>query len=64
MQYSLFDSDPARPAVSKYELPECYTVHNVAALENKISNFNEEALMFMFYSNPGDIQQAMAAQEL
>ncbi|KAH8592930.1 hypothetical protein B0O99DRAFT_224611 [Bisporella sp. PMI_857] len=64
MQYSLFDSDPARPVVSKYELPECYTVHNVAALENKISNFNEEALMFMFYSNPGDIQQAMAAQEL
>lgn len=29
-----------------------------------MSNFNDEALIFMFYSNPGDIQQVMAAQEL
>jgi CCR4-NOT transcription complex subunit 2 len=37
---------------------------NTALLETKMSNFNDEALIFMFYSNPGDIQQVMAAQEL
>lgn len=47
-----------------YELPECYRVANIAPLESKMTNFNDEALMFMFYSNPGDIQQIMAAQEL
>jgi hypothetical protein len=29
-----------------------------------MTNFNDEALIFMFYTNPGDIQQIMAAQEL
>ena len=64
MQYSLFDNEPARPAVPKYELPDCYTVHNIAPLGTKINNLNDEALMMMFYSNPGDLHQAMAAQEL
>ncbi|KAH8659150.1 NOT2 family protein-like protein [Tricladium varicosporioides] len=62
--YSLWDNEPSRPAVPHFSLPECYRVHNVAALETKIQNFNDEALIFMFYSNPGDIQQVMAAQEL
>lgn len=48
----------------RFTLPECYTVGNVAALETKMSNFNDEALIFMFYSNPGDVQQLMAASEL
>jgi CCR4-NOT transcription complex subunit 2 len=29
-----------------------------------MGNFNDEALMFMFYSNPGSLQQIMAATEL
>lgn len=29
-----------------------------------MNNFNDEALIFMFYSSPGDIAQVMAAQEL
>jgi CCR4-NOT transcription complex subunit 2 len=29
-----------------------------------MSNFNDEALIFMFYSNPGGLHQVMAAQEL
>ncbi|RFU28277.1 hypothetical protein B7463_g8050, partial [Scytalidium lignicola] len=62
--YSLWDNDPPRPAIPRYTLPECYRVHNVASLDSKMSNFNDEALIFMFYSNPGDIQQVMAAQEL
>jgi CCR4-NOT transcription complex subunit 2 len=62
--YSLWDNEPPRPAVPKFKLPDCYTVGNVARLETKMPNFNDEALIFMFYSNPGDAQQAMAAQEL
>lgn len=62
--YSLWDNEPPRPAIPRYNLPECYRVHNVASLDSKMSNFNDEALIFMFYSNPGDIQQVMAAQEL
>ncbi|RKF55307.1 putative not2 family protein [Erysiphe neolycopersici] len=62
--YSLWDNDPPRPAMLSYKLPECYTVSNVAQLETKMANFNDEALIFMFYSSPGDIQQVMAAQEL
>lgn len=62
--YSLWDTEPARPAIPRFTLPECYTVGNVAPLETKMTNFNDEALIFMFYSNPGDIQQVMAAQEL
>jgi CCR4-NOT transcription complex subunit 2 len=60
----LFDNEPPRPAVPGYEIPECYRVHNTAPLDSKMTNFNDEALIFMFYSNPGDIQQMMAAQEL
>jgi CCR4-NOT transcription complex subunit 2 len=62
--YSLWDNEPPRPAIPTFNLPECYRVHNIAQLESKIPNFNDEALIFMFYSNPGDIQQVMAAQEL
>jgi CCR4-NOT transcription complex subunit 2 len=62
--YSLWDNEPPRPAIPPFNLPECYRVHNIAQLESKMGNFNDEALIFMFYSNPGDIQQVMAAQEL
>lgn len=62
--YSLFDNEPARPPVPSYTLPDCYRVSNVAALDTKLGNFNDEALMFMFYSNPGGLQQIMAATEL
>lgn len=62
--YSLFDNEPARPPVPNYALPDCYRVSNVAQLDSKLGNFNDEALMFMFYSNPGGLQQIMAAAEL
>ncbi|KAK7750370.1 hypothetical protein SLS62_007669 [Diatrype stigma] len=39
-------------------------VNNVQPLENKINSFNEETLMWIFYSCPGDIQQHKAAAEL
>lgn len=62
--FSLWDNEQPRAVVPRFTLPECYTVGNVAALETKMDNLNDEALIFMFYSNPGDIQQLMAASQL
>ena len=64
MIWTPFDDTAARPVVPKFVLPECYQVHNVQAIENKMSSFSDETLMYMFYSNPQDIQQMIAAQEL
>ncbi|KAI1083525.1 hypothetical protein F5B20DRAFT_527362 [Whalleya microplaca] len=61
---SLFNDSSPRPPVPDYRLPECYNVNNVQALEHKINSFNEETLMWIFYSCPGDIKQHMAASEL
>ncbi|KAI0159711.1 hypothetical protein GGR57DRAFT_458424 [Xylariaceae sp. FL1272] len=62
--WSLYDDAPPRPAIPTFRLPECYKVTNVQPLRNKISNFNEETLMWIFYSCPGDEQQHMAAEQL
>ncbi|KAL1879364.1 hypothetical protein VTK73DRAFT_7095 [Phialemonium thermophilum] len=62
--YSPFDDTPPRPAIPKYRLPECYQVNNVQPIESKIQSFNEETLMWIFYSCPGDIKQHLAAIEL
>ncbi|ORY63250.1 CobW/HypB/UreG, nucleotide-binding domain-containing protein [Pseudomassariella vexata] len=62
--YSVVNDAPPRPAIPNFRLPECYNVTNVQPLENKISSFNEETLMWMFYSCPGDMKQHMAAMEL
>lgn len=64
MIWSPWDDALARPDIPKFAIPECYQVHNVQPIENKLSNFSDETLMFMFYSNPQDIQQMIAAQEL
>ena len=62
--YSIFDDSPPRPAVPRFRLPDCYSVNNVQPIENKISSFNEETLMWIFYSCPNDIKQHWAAAEL
>ncbi|KAL2267636.1 hypothetical protein VTJ83DRAFT_4913 [Remersonia thermophila] len=62
--YSLFDDVPPRSPIPKFHLPECYSVQNVQPIEAKISSFNEETLMWIFYSCPRDIKQQMAAIEL
>ncbi|KAK4126184.1 cobW-domain-containing protein [Parathielavia appendiculata] len=62
--YSLFDDVPPRSPVPKFRLPDCYQVKNVQPIEAKISSFNEETLMWIFYSCPRDIKQQMAAIEL
>ncbi|KAJ9138930.1 General negative regulator of transcription subunit 2 [Pleurostoma richardsiae] len=62
--FSLFDDVPPRPSIPKFRLPECYNVTNVQPIEHKIPSFNEETLMWIFYSSPGDIKQHWAAAEL
>ena len=62
--YSLFDDAPPRAAVPNYRLPDCYQVKNVHSIEDKIPHFNEETLMWIFYSHPGDVKQQLAAIEL
>ncbi|KAM7204492.1 CobW/HypB/UreG, nucleotide-binding domain containing protein [Naviculisporaceae sp. PSN 640] len=62
--YSLFDDTPPRPPVPKFRLPDCYQVKNVQPIEAKIQSFNEETLMWIFYSNPRDVKQQLAAVEL
>ncbi|KFY36548.1 hypothetical protein V495_07812 [Pseudogymnoascus sp. VKM F-4514 (FW-929)] len=62
--WSPWDDVAARPDIPQHTVPDCYQVHNVQAIENKLSNFSDETLMFMFYNNPQDIQQMIAAQEL
>ncbi|KAI0204965.1 hypothetical protein F4808DRAFT_412776 [Astrocystis sublimbata] len=62
--WSPFNDAPPRPAIPDFRLPDCYKVNNVQPLRNKISNFNEETLMWIFYSCPGDYQQHLAAEQL
>ncbi|KAI0803993.1 CobW/HypB/UreG, nucleotide-binding domain-containing protein [Xylaria sp. FL0064] len=62
--WSPFNDNPPRPAIPDFRLPDCYKVNNVQPLRNKISNFNEETLMWIFYSCPGDYQQQLAAEQL
>ncbi|KAK0722231.1 hypothetical protein B0T26DRAFT_770521 [Lasiosphaeria miniovina] len=62
--YSLFDEALPRPAVPKFCLPDCYHVKNVQPVEAKMQSFNEETLMWIFYSCPGDVKQQMVAVEL
>ncbi|KAI2629454.1 hypothetical protein GGS21DRAFT_526290 [Xylaria nigripes] len=62
--WSPFNDSPPRPAIPDFRLPDCYKVNNVQPLRNKISSFNEETLMWIFYSCPGDYQQQLAAEQL
>lgn len=62
--WSPWDDAPARPDIPQFGLPDCYQVLNVQPIEAKLSNFSDETLMFMFYNNPQDVQQMIAAQEL
>ncbi|KAI1430560.1 hypothetical protein GGR50DRAFT_684458 [Xylaria sp. CBS 124048] len=62
--WSPFSDTPPRPPVPNFQLPDCYKVNNVQPLRNKISSFNEETLMWIFYSCPGDYQQQLAAEQL
>lgn len=47
----------------EFHLPSCYNVQPPPA-QSKIGNFSDETLFFIFYSQPRDAMQEMAAHEL
>ena len=47
----------------EFTLPTCYNVQPPPA-NTKIGNFSDETLFFIFYSQPRDAMQEMAAHEL
>lgn len=63
-RFSLVDHTPPKPPLPKFNLPECYTVRNTQPIEQKVTNFSEETLLYMFYSNPQDKHQFLAATQL
>lgn len=62
--FSLTSHEPPKPPQPKFGLPECYTVRNTQPIEQKMPNFTEETLLYMFYSSPQDKHQYLAAQQL
>ncbi|KAK7748548.1 transcriptional regulator [Cytospora paraplurivora] len=57
-------NEAPKPLLPKFSLPECYTVRNTQPIEQKMPNFTEETLLYMFYANPQDKHQYLAAQQL
>ncbi|KAL9020816.1 MAG: hypothetical protein Q9185_002000 [Variospora sp. 1 TL-2023] len=59
-----FAEPSARPLQPDFQLPECYTVDNVHRLRDKIPSFSDETLFWIFYTQPRDLMQELAASEL
>lgn len=47
-----------------FQLPSCYTVHNVQPLGSKVAAFSDETLFYIFYTMPRDVMQEVVATEL
>ncbi|KAL9104396.1 MAG: hypothetical protein Q9163_000654 [Psora crenata] len=54
----------ARPMQPDFQLPDCYTVTNVHRVREKLPGFSDETLFWIFYTQPRDILQELAATEL
>jgi len=50
--------------VPDYKLPECYRIDTVVPQQQKLQNFDEGALFYIFYTMPRDAMQEAAAVEL
>ena len=59
-----FAEGVTKPFQPDYELPECYTVDNVHQVREKVPSFSDETLFWIFYAQPRDILQELAASEL
>ena len=59
-----FADATSRPLQPDFQLPECYTVDNVHRVREKIPGFTDETLFYIFYTQPRDIMQELAATEL
>ena len=59
-----FADNRSRPVIPEFTLPGGYTVTNVPALATRMNAFSDETLFFVFYQNPRDVVQELAAGEL
>ncbi|KAL9026272.1 MAG: hypothetical protein Q9196_005041 [Gyalolechia fulgens] len=59
-----FAEPNSRPLQPDFHLPECYTVDNVHRVRDKIASFSDETLFWIFYTQPRDFMQELAASEL
>jgi len=59
-----FAESGSRPMQPDFHLPDCYTVDNVHRVREKIPGFSDETLFWIFYTQPRDIMQELAATEL
>ena len=59
-----FAETGSRPLQPDFKLPECYTVDNVHNVRAKIQGFSDETLFWIFYTQPKDVMQELAATEL
>lgn len=48
----------------EYHLPQCYASVQAPPAQSKVAHFTDETLFFVFYSQPRDAMQELAAQEL
>ncbi|KAK9238517.1 hypothetical protein V1525DRAFT_341351 [Lipomyces kononenkoae] len=48
----------------EFHLPSCYHVQSAPPQQNKVANFSDETLFYIFYSMPRDFMQEAAAAEL
>lgn len=59
-----FSQARSHPIVPDFRLPAAYSVLNVPPLHTKIASFSDETLFAIFYGNPRDVSQELAANEL
>ncbi|THY03870.1 hypothetical protein D6D03_04083 [Aureobasidium pullulans] len=59
-----FADNRSRPVIPEFTLPGGYTVTNVPSLASRMPAFSDETLFFVFYQNPRDVVQELAAGEL
>ncbi|GMM51703.1 CCR4-NOT core subunit [Starmerella bacillaris] len=52
------------PVIPDFRLPRCYTIDTVVPQQQKLQNFDEGALFYIFYTMPRDAMQEAAAVEL
>jgi CCR4-NOT transcription complex subunit 2 len=59
-----FADSRSRPVIPDFALPAAYSVTNVPSLASRMPAFSDETLFFVFYQNPRDVVQELAAGEL
>lgn len=52
------------PVIPDFRLPSCYSIDTVVPQQQKLQNFDEGALFYIFYTMPRDAMQEAAAVEL